>query len=158
MTREHGIKLVANNRKAYHDYFIEETYEAGLVLVGTEVKSLRDCRVSLRDAFVEFRGREAWLVGSSISHYVQGNIWNHKPERDRKLLLHGHEIDRLRGKVDERGYSVVATKLYFKDGRAKVEIGLAKGKKLYDKRADIAKRDANRELEREMKERMRDRE
>jgi SsrA-binding protein len=158
MTRELGIKLVANNRKAYHDYFIEETFEAGLELVGTEVKSLRDGRVSLREAFVEIRNGEAWLIGSNISHYTQGNIWNHKPERDRKLLLHRQEIDRLRGKVDERGYSMVPTKLYFKDGRAKVEIGLAKGKKLYDKRADIAKHDAARDLEREMKERMRSRE
>jgi SsrA-binding protein len=158
MAREHGIKLVANNRKAYHDYFIEETFEAGLALVGTEVKSLREGRVSLRDSYVEVRNGEAWLIGSSISHYAQGNIWNHKPERDRKLLLHRQEIDRLRGKVEERGYSVVPTKLYFKDGRAKIEIGLAKGKKLYDKRADIARRDADRDMQREMKERMRLRE
>ncbi len=157
MAREHGIKLVANNRKAYHDYFIEETFEAGLALVGTEVKSLREGRVSLRDAYVEVRGGEAWLIGSSISIYLQGNIWNHKPERDRKLLLHRQEIDRLRGKVEERGYSIVPTKLYFKDGRAKIEIGLAKGKRLYDKRADIAKRDADRDMERELKERMRSR-
>jgi len=154
MAREHGIKMVAQNRKAYHDYSIEETLEAGLVLVGTEVKSLRAGRITLRDSYVEIRGHEAWLVGSSISHYVQGNIWNHEPGRDRKLLLHRQEIDRLRGRVDERGYSVVPTKVYFKDGRAKVEIGLAKGKKLYDKRADIAKRDADRDMEREMKERM----
>lgn len=157
MAHEDGIKLVAKNRKAYHDYTVEETFEAGLALVGTEVKSLRAGRVSLRDAYVEVRGREAWLVGSSISHYAQGNIWNHKPERDRKLLLHKHEIDRLRGKVDERGYSIVPTKVYFKQGRAKIEIGLAKGKKLYDKRADIARRDMRRDMERELKERVRDR-
>lgn len=158
MAHEHGIKMVAQNRKAYHDYSIEETLEAGLVLVGTEVKSLRDGRISLRDSYVEIRRGEAWLVGSSISHYAQGNIWNHEPGRDRKLLLHRQEIDRLRGRVEERGYSVVPTKVYFRDGRAKVEVGLAKGKKLYDKRADIAKRDADRDMEREMKERLRDRE
>lgn len=155
MARELGIKIVVNNRKAYHDYSIEETYEAGLVLVGTEVKSLRQGRISVREAYVDFRGSEAWLVGASISHYAQGNIWNHEPERDRKLLLHKDEINRLRGRVEERGYSVVPTKVYFKEGRAKVEIGLARGKKLYDKRADIAKRDATRELERELKERSR---
>ena len=158
MTRGQGGKTVATNRKAYHDYFIEETLEAGLVLAGTEVKSLREGHVSLRESFVEVRGGEAWLVGATISHYAQGNIWNHKPSRDRKLLLHKQEIDRLRGRVDERGYAVIPTKLYFRDGRAKLEIGLAKGKKLYDKRADIAKRDANRDVEREMKERMRFRE
>jgi len=155
MAREHGRKTVATNRKAYHDYFIEETLEAGLVLVGTEVKSLREGRMSLKDSYVEVRGGEAWLVGASISRYAPGNIWNHDPERDRKLLLHRREIDRLRGRTEERGYSVVPTKVYFRDGRAKVEIGLAKGKKLYDKRADIAKRDADRDMEREMKERMR---
>jgi SsrA-binding protein len=155
MAREQGIKVVVNNRKAYHDYSIEETFEAGLVLVGTEVKSLRDGRMSVRDAYVEVRDNEAWMVGSSISHYAKGNIWNHDPERDRKLLLHKTEIDRIRGRVHERGYSVVPTKVYFKQGRAKVEIALARGKKLYDKRTDIAKRDANRELERELKERTR---
>jgi SsrA-binding protein len=155
MAREQGIKIVVNNRKAYHDYSIEETFEAGLVLVGTEVKSLREGHISVRDAYVEIRGTEAWLVGSSISHYAQGNIWNHQPERDRKLLLHKIEIDRIRGRVAERGYSLVPTKVYFKAGRAKIEIGLARGKKLYDKRTDIAKRDATRELERELKERSR---
>ncbi len=158
MAREHGIKIVVNNRKAYHDYSIEEKFEAGLVLLGTEVKSLREGRISVRDAYVEVRGNEAWMVGASISHYAKGNIWNHEPERDRKLLLHKAEIDRIRGKVEERGYSLVPTKVYFKEGRAKVEIGLGRGKKLYDKRADIAKRDATRELERELKERTRFRE
>ncbi|NLG64871.1 MAG: SsrA-binding protein SmpB [Actinobacteria bacterium] len=153
MGREQGIKPIASNRKAFHDFFIEETFEAGIALVGTEVKSLRAGRVALRDSYAEVRGGELFLVGVHISPYEQGTVWNHDPLRDRKLLLHHREIDRIASRVNERGYAVVPTKLYFKDGRAKVEIGLARGKKLYDKRADIAKRDMRRDVERELKER-----
>src|SRR5450759_717118 len=135
MVRETGIKQVAANRKAYHDYFVEETYEAGLALVGTEVKSLRDGRINLRDSFAEIRGHELYLVGVHISPYAQGNLANHDPLRARKLLLHAREIDRIIGKVNERGYTIVPTKVYFKGSRAKVEIGLARGKRQYDKRA-----------------------
>jgi SsrA-binding protein len=156
MARERGIKPVASNRKAYHDYFIEETLEAGIALVGTEVKSLRSGRITLRDSYAEIRGGELFLVGVHISPYEQGNVWNHDPMRVRKLLLHRREIERLEGRVNERGYSVVPTKVYFKDGRAKVELGLAHGKKLYDKRADMAKRDAQRDMERSLKERSQD--
>jgi SsrA-binding protein len=156
MARERGIKPVASNRKAYHDYFIEETVEAGIALVGTEVKSLRGGRITLRDSYAELRNGELFLVGVHISPYEQGNVWNHDPMRVRKLLLHRREIERLEARVNERGYSVVPTKVYFKDGRAKVELGLARGKKLYDKRADIAKRDAQRDVERSLKERAQD--
>lgn len=151
MARETGIKQVAGNRKAYHDYFIDETFEAGLALVGTEVKSLRAGRVNLRDSYAEVRGGELFLVGAHISPYDQGNVWNHDPLRPRKLLLHRREIDRIAARVRERGYTVVPTRLYFRDGRAKVEIGLARGKKEYDKRADLAKRDAQRDVERALR-------
>ena len=155
MPRETGIKRVAENRKARHDYFIDETFEAGIALAGTEVKSLRDGRISLRDSYVEVRGSasapELFLVGAHISPYDQGNIWNHDPLRPRKLLLHRHEIDRIAGKVRERGYTIVPTRVYFKGGRAKVEIGLARGKKLYDKRHDLATRDARRDMERALR-------
>lgn len=151
MARETGIKVIANNRKAYHDYFIDETFEAGLVLLGTEVKSLREGRVNLRDSYAEIRGGEVYLLGMHIGPYAQGNVWNHEPLRPRKLLLHGREVGRIAGKVNERGYTIVPTKLYFKDGRAKVEIGLARGKKLYDKRHDLAKRDAQRDVERALR-------
>jgi SsrA-binding protein len=153
MARERGIKPVASNRKAYHDYFIEETVEAGIMLVGTEVKSLRAGRITLRDSYAEVRDGELYLVGVHISPYEQGTVWNHDPMRVRKLLMHRREIERLAARVNERGYSVVPTKVYFKDGRAKVELGLARGKKLYDKRADMAKRDAQRDVERSLKER-----
>jgi SsrA-binding protein len=156
MARERGIKPVASNRKAYHDYFIEETVEAGIALVGTEVKSLRNGRITLRDSYAEIRNGELYLVGVHISPYEQGTVWNHDPMRVRKLLLHRREIERLAGRVNEKGYSVVPTKVYFKDGRAKVELGLARGKKLYDKRADLAKRDAQRDVERSLKERSQD--
>lgn len=155
MARETGIKRVAENRKAYHDFFIDETYEAGIALVGTEVKSLRDGRINLRDSFVEVKGSahapELYLVGAHISPFAQGNIWNHEPLRPRKLLLHRHEIERIAQRVRERGYTVVPTKVYFKDGRAKVEIGMARGKKLYDKRHDMAERDAKRDVERTLR-------
>jgi SsrA-binding protein len=156
MARERGIKPVASNRKAYHDYYIEETLEAGIALVGTEVKSLRGGRITLRDSYAELRSGELYLVGVHISPYEQGNVWNHDPMRVRKLLLHRREIERLEARVNERGYSVVPTKVYFKDGRAKIELGLARGKKLYDKRADMAERDARRDMERSLKERSQD--
>jgi SsrA-binding protein len=148
-----GRRLVASNRKAFHDFFIDETYEAGVALVGTEVKSLREGRVNLRDSYVEVKDDELFLVGVHISPYEQGNIWNHDPLRPRKLLLHKDEIRRLAGKVNERGYTIVPTRVYFKGGRAKVEIGLARGKHLYDKRADLARREADREVEREFRRR-----
>ena len=155
MARETGIKRVADNRKAFHDYFIDETYEAGMALVGTEVKSLRNGRVNLRDSYVEVRGTayapELYLINAHISPFEQGNIWNHDPLRPRRLLVHRQEIDRIAQRVRERGYTVVPTKVYFKDGRAKLEIGLARGKKLYDKRHDLAERDAKRDVERAMR-------
>ena len=146
-------KLVASNRKAFHDFFIDETYEAGIALVGTEVKSLREGRINLRDSYAEVKEGELYLVGVHISPYEQGNIWNHDPLRRRKLLLHKDEIRRLTGKVNERGYTIVPTRVYFKGSRAKVEIGLARGKRLYDKRSDLAKREADREVEREFRRR-----
>jgi len=155
MSRETGIKRVAENRKARHDYFIDETFEAGIALAGTEVKSLREGRINLRDSYVEVRGSarapEMFLVGAHISPYDQGNIWNHDPLRARKLLLHRGEIDKIAAKVRERGYTVVPTRVYFRDGRAKVEIGLARGKKLYDKRHDLAERDAQRDMQRALR-------
>ena len=157
MAREMGIKKVADNRKAYHEYFIDDTYEAGIVLVGTEVKSLREGRVNLRDSYVEVRGMELFLVGAHISPFEQGNIWNHDPLRPRKLLMHRAEIEKIAHRVRERGYTVVPTKMYFKDGRAKVEIGMARGKKLYDKRHDMAERDAKRDVDRALRGRGEDR-
>ena len=153
MAREQGRKVVAQNRKARHDYAIEDTYEAGLVLTGTEVKSLRDGRATLQQAYAEMRDGEAWLVGAHISVYDQGNIANHDPDRDRKLLLHKKELASLAGKVAQRGLTLVPTKLYFKDGRAKVELALARGKEQRDKRRDIARRDAQRDIERALRRR-----
>src|SRR3954465_1620811 len=144
-------KLIAENRKARHDYHLLDRYEAGLVLTGTEVKSLRDGRADLQRAYADLRNGEVWLVGAHISTYDQGNIANHDPDRDRKLLLHNREIAALTGKVRERGFPLVPTRLYFKNGRAKVEIALARGKEIRDKRTDIAKRDADRQIERVMK-------
>jgi SsrA-binding protein len=148
-----GSKLIAQNKKAYHDYHIEETFEAGIVLTGTEVKSLRAGRANLRDSYATVREGELFLVGVHISPYEQGNVFNHEPTRDRKLLAHRREIQRLFGKVQRSGYTLVPTKMYFKDGRAKVEIGLAKGKATYDKRQDIAKKDAQRDIERAFRDR-----
>ena len=142
---------MASNRKAYHDYFIEETVEAGIALVGTEVKSLRGGRITLRDSYAELRSGELYLVGVHISPYEQGNVWNHDPMRVRKLLLHRREIERLEARVNERGYSVVPTKVYFKDGRAKVEIATARGKARHDKRQALAEADAKRDIDRAMK-------
>jgi SsrA-binding protein len=148
-----GTKLISDNRRARHDYHLLERFEAGLVLTGTEVKALRERGASLQRAFADVRGSEIWLVGAHIPEYVQGNIANHDPDRDRKLLLHRREIDSLLGKVRERGLTLVPTRLYFKDGRAKVEIALARGKETRDKRRDLAERDARRQIERELKSR-----
>ena len=144
-------KLIADNRKARHDFQLLERFEAGLVLTGTEVKSLRQGRASLTQAYGDVRGTEVWLVGAHIPVYEQGNIANHEPERDRKLLLHRREISTLIGKVREKGLTLVPTRLYFKDGRAKVELALARGKEQRDKRRDIAKREADRQIERALK-------
>ena len=146
-------KLVAENRKARHDYHLLERFEAGLVLTGTEVKSLRENRASLQQAYADVRGNEVWLVGSHIASYEKGSIGQHDPDRDRKLLLHRRQIDSLIGKVKERGLTLVPIRLYFKDGRAKVELALARGKEARDKRRDIAKREADRQIERALKSR-----
>ncbi len=145
------MKLVANNKKAYHDYFIEEKYEAGIVLHGTEVKSMRMGKCSIKEAFVRVENGEVFVYGMHVSPYEKGNIFNKDPLRVRKLLLHKQEINRMAGKIAEKGYTLVPLQVYFKDGKAKVEIGLAKGKKLYDKRHDIAKKDQRREAEKELK-------
>ncbi|CAN5876158.1 SsrA-binding protein SmpB [soil metagenome] len=150
MSREQGRKLVARNKKARHDYLIGDTWEAGLVLTGTEVKSLRAGRASLVDGFAEVENGEAWLLGVHIPEYTAGTWTNHTPRRKRKLLLHRLEIDKIDGLVSEKGFTLVPLSLYFKDGRAKVEIGLGKGKKTYDKRQALAARDARRETEREL--------
>jgi SsrA-binding protein len=146
-----GEKLIADNRRARHDYELLERFEAGLVLTGTEVKSLRDGRASLAQAFADVRDGEVWLVGAEIATYDQGNIANHVPTRDRKLLLHRGEIASLYGKVREKGLTLVPTRMYWKDGRAKVEIALARGKQTIDKRRDIAKREADRAMQRALK-------
>ena len=153
MAREKGIKLVANNKKAYHDYFIDETFEAGMVLHGTEVKSLREGKCSVKESFIRVENNEVFVYGMHISPYEKGNIFNKDPLRTRKLLLHKSEIRKLIGKSAEKGYTIVPLKVYFKDSRAKMEIALARGKKLYDKRADIAKKDMQREAEREFRQR-----
>lgn len=154
MVKEQGQKLVAQNKKARHDYHIEDTYEAGLVLMGTEVKSLRAGRASLVDGFVEIHEHEAWLHGVHIPEYAQGTWTNHAARRKRKLLLNRHEIDKIEARVNEKGLTVVPLKLYFKDGRAKVEIALAKGKKTWDKRHSLAERQANREAQQALGRRM----
>ena len=146
-------KLIAENRRARHDYHLLDRYEAGLVLTGTEVKSLRDGKATIQRAFADVRDGELWLVGAHIDEYGHGNIRNHEPNRDRKLLLHRKEIASLIGKVRERGLTLVPTKLYFKDGRAKVELALARGKETRDKRRDIARREADRQIERALKSR-----
>lgn len=145
------MKLVANNKKAYHDFFIEDKFEAGICLHGTEVKSLRMGKCSVKEAFIRIENGEVFVYGMHISPYEKGNIFNKDPLRVRKLLLHKQEINKLAGKLAEKGYTLVPLQVYFKDGRAKVEIGLAKGKKLYDKRQDIAKKDQRRETERDFK-------
>ena len=153
-----GTKLIAQNKKAYHDYHIEETLEAGIVLTGTEVKSLRVGKANMRDSYAAVEDGELWLIGVHISPYEQGNIFNHDPLRKRKLLVHGSEIRRLYGKVRVAGFTLVPTKLYFKEGRAKVEVALAKGKTSYDKRETLAKKEAERDMERAFHSRGRERE
>jgi SsrA-binding protein len=148
-------QTLAQNRKAYHDYFIEETYEAGIVLKGTEIKSIRRGSVNLRDAYARVEDGEVWLHNMHVSPYEQGNRFNHEPLRSRKLLLHRAEIRKLIGAVKEKGYTLVPTRLYLKNGFCKVEIGLAKGKKLHDKREVMKRRDANREIQRALRERNR---
>lgn len=143
-----GIKVLATNRKASHEYFLLDTLEAGLALQGSEIKSIRAGQISLAEAYIEIDGKEAWLVDAHIAPYVQASLFNHEPRRPRKLLLHKVEIRRLWDEVRKKGVTIVPTKVYLKEGRAKIEIALAKGKKLYDKREAIAKRDMQREEER----------
>ncbi|NPV53975.1 MAG: SsrA-binding protein SmpB [Firmicutes bacterium] len=147
-------KVVATNRKAYHDYAIDETYEAGIALTGTEIQSVRQGRVNLKDSFARVENGEVLVYNMHISPYDYGNRFNHEPLRVRKLLLHKDEIRRLLGKTQERGYTLIPLRMYLKRGLAKVEVALAKGKKLYDRREDIAKRDLRREAERALKERL----
>ena len=151
MAKELGIRLIANNKKAYHDYFIEDTYEAGIELAGTEVKSLRMGKCSVKESFIRIEKGEVFIYGMHISPYERGNIFNKDPLRVRKLLLHTYEIRKIEGKIREKGYTLVPLKVYFKGSLVKVEMGVAKGKKLYDKRQDIAKKDQRRETEREFK-------
>jgi SsrA-binding protein len=150
MPRESGRKLVAQNRKARHDYSILDTYEAGVVLTGTEVKSLRAGRASLVDAFASIKDGELWLHGVHIPEYTQGTWTNHEPRRPRKLLMHRDEINRLIGKTRESGLTIVPLQMYFRDGKVKIELALARGKRAYDKRQDLAQRDAKREMARAM--------
>ncbi len=147
----HESKLIANNKKAYHDYFIEEKYETGIVLHGTEVKSLRMGKCSIKESFIHIDNGEVFIYGMHISPYEKGNIFNKDPLRPKKLLMHRNQIMKLKGQLTEKGYTLVPLQVYFKNGLAKVEIGLARGKKLYDKRQDIAKKDQRRENEREFK-------
>jgi SsrA-binding protein len=144
-------KVIAENRRARHDYHLLDRYEAGIVLTGTEVKSLRESRATLQQAYADVRGEEVWLVGAHIAEYAQGNVHNHDPDRDRKLLLHKKEIASLIGKVRERGFTLVPTRLYWKNGKVKVELALARGKELHDKRRDLARRDADRQIERALR-------
>ena len=146
-----SVKLIANNKKAYHDYFIDEKYEAGIELFGTEVKSLRMGKCSIKESFIKIENNQVYVYGMHISPYEKGNIFNKDPLRSRKLLLHKLEIRKLQAKIKENGYTLVPLQVYFKGSLVKVEIGLARGKKLYDKRDDIAKKDAKREIEREFK-------
>ena len=151
MAKKKGMKLIANNKKAFHDYFIEDTYEAGIALAGTEVKSLRMGKCSIKESFIRVENGEVYIYGMHISPYEKGNIFNKDPLRPKKLMLHKYEINKLVGKLNEKGLTLVPLQVYFKGSLVKVEIGLARGKKLYDKRQDIAKRDMKRENEREFK-------
>ena len=146
------LKLVANNKKAYHDYFVEEKYEAGIELFGTEVKSIRAGSVNLKDSYCDIKDGELFVVGMHVSPYEHGNIFNRDPLRRRKLLMHKREIMKLHGLVAQKGMSLIPLSLYFKNSHVKVELGLCRGKKMYDKRDSIADRDANREIDRKMKE------
>ncbi|SRR5579883_176412 len=148
VAQKESVKVVAVNRQAYHDYFVDETYEAGIVLTGTEIKSVRAGKVNLRGAFARLKNGEVWLEGSHIAVFDQGSYMNHDPLRNRKLLLHRREINHLIGKVQTKGLTLIPLKLYLKGDHAKIELGLCRGKKLYDKRDAIAQRDARREIER----------
>ena len=151
MAKTKGVKLIANNKKAYHDYFIEDKYEAGIALAGTEVKSLRMGKCSIKEAFIRVESGEVYVYGMHISPYEKGNIFNKDPLRIRKLLLHSYEIRKIDAQLKEKGLTLVPLQVYFKDSLVKVEIGIARGKKLYDKRQDIAKKDQRREAERNFK-------
>ncbi len=151
MAKEKGNRIIANNKKAYYDYFIEETYEAGIALAGTEVKSLRQGHCSIKEAFIGIDKGEMYIHHMNISPYEKGNIFNRDPLRTRKLLLHRYQINKLIGQQKVKGYTIVPLKVYLKDGLMKMEIGLARGKKLYDKRQEIAKKDVKREAEKEFK-------
>ena len=151
MARERGEKQIAANRKARHEYFVEETYECGLSLHGTEVKSMRQGRVNLKEAFCQVKNGEMWVIGMHISPYEQGNIFNVDPLRDKKLLMHKSEIRKLASQVQRQGYTLIPLRIYLKDGRMKLELGLCKGKQLHDKRDDAADRAAKRDIERAMK-------
>jgi len=148
-----GLKIVVSNRRAFHDYHIESKYEAGMVLLGTEVKSLRDAKVQLSDSYVIWKKGELFILNMHIAPYKFGNIENHEPMRTRKLLMHSDEIRKIGGKIREKGYSLVPLKIYFKRGKAKIEIGLARGKKKHDKRQDLKKKQAKREMDRAIKRR-----
>jgi SsrA-binding protein len=150
-----SVRVVCRNKRAFHEYAILETLECGIVLTGTEVKSLRDGHASLEDAYAKLEGGEVWLLGSDVPEYAMGNRMNHKPKRPRKLLLHRQEINKFAGKASQRGFTLVPLKLYFKDGRAKVELAVARGKQLYDKRQAAKKADAQREIRRALSDRRR---
>ena len=149
MGKKESIRLIANNKKAFHDYFIDDTYEAGVELFGTEVKSLRNGKCSIKEAFIRIEKGEVYVYGMHVSPYEKGNIFNKDPLRVKKLLLHRYEIQKLEGKIAQKGYTLVPLKVYFKGSLVKVEVGRARGKKLYDKRQDIAKKDQKREAQRE---------
>lgn len=151
MGKKESIRLIANNKKAFHDYFIDDTYEAGVELFGTEVKSLRNGKCSIKEAFIRIEKGEVYVYGMHVSPYEKGNIFNKDPLRVKKLLLHRYEIQKLEGKIAQKGYTLVPLKVYFKGSLVKVEVGLARGKKLYDKRQDIAEKDQKREAQREFK-------
>jgi SsrA-binding protein len=153
MAKPQGTKQIAENRRARYDYELLDRFEAGIVLTGTEVKSLRDGRVTLAQAYADVRDGEVWLLGAEIAEYAQGNIANHEPKRERKLLLKRQEIESLVGKVREKGQTIVPTRLYFKDGKVKIELALARGKERGDKRRDIADRESKRQVERALKSR-----
>ncbi|MCR5460039.1 MAG: SsrA-binding protein SmpB [Acetatifactor sp.] len=154
MSKKEPRKLIANNKKAYHDYFIDEKYEAGIALHGTEVKSMRLGKCSIKESFIRIENGEVYVYGMHVSPYEKGNLFNKDPLRVKKLLLHRAEIDKLMGRIKEKGYTLVPLEVYFNNGKVKVEIGLARGKKLYDKRESIAKKDQLREAEKEFKVKM----
>ena len=153
MPHQQGIKVITQNRKAYHEYFVEEKYECGIALFGTEVKSIRQGRVNLKESWAQIRKGEIWIEGMHISPYEQGNIFNRDPLRPRKLLLHRNEIRKLDGMVMRQGFTLIPLEMYFKDGRVKVQLGLCKGKKVHDKRDAAAQKDSDREIQRALRQR-----